>query len=111
MKKNLAKKIISVILSFALLMTYLPLSILAANQTGSTSIADPKTLSQWETWFDKNNSRYAGGVFLDKSVYTASEAKSDRYFEDIRDSLSFGSVEIVFFDLLLAVALSLLFLI
>ena len=90
MKKDLSKRIISVILCLTLIMAYLPISIMAANENASTSIADPKTLSQWETWFNENSSRYAGGVFLDKSVYTATEAKSDRYFEDIRDSLSFG---------------------
>ncbi len=91
MKTNFSKRVLGVFLCIALIMTYLPISAMAASENNSTSVADPKTLNQWETWFPADSSRYAGGVFLDKSVYTATEAKTDAYFEDIRDSLSFGN--------------------
>lgn len=89
MNKNFSKKVTSIIICIALLVTYLPISALAATGS-STSVADPKTLGDWETYFSPDSSRYAGGVFLDKSVYTASEAMTDTYFADIQDSLSFG---------------------
>ena len=92
MKHSFSKKFLSAFLCIALIMTYLPLSVLAAPATqNSTSVADPKTLSDWQTWFPADSSRAAGSIFLDKSVYTASEAKSDTYFRDIQGSLSFGS--------------------
>lgn len=90
MKTIFSKKNMSIFLCIALIMTYLPITALAASENNSTSVADPKTLNDWETYFSPESSRYAGGVYLDKSVYTASEAKTDKYFEDIQGSLSFG---------------------
>lgn len=91
MKHNLSKKVLSVALCLALLMAYMPVwALTASSASGSTSIADPKTLSQWQTWFPEGSSRAAGSIFVDKSVYTATEAKTDAYFADIRDSLTFG---------------------
>ncbi len=89
MKNKFSTKLLSILLCLTLVMTYLPFTAMAA-PSYSSSIADPKTLSDWEKWFLPESSRYAGGVFLDKSVYTASEALSDPYFSDIRDNLSFG---------------------
>ena len=90
MKTKLTKKIVSIFLSVVLLMSCLPISVWAAPvATNSSSVADPKTLNGWETWFPEGSSRAAGSIFLDKSVYTASEALSDDYFRDIRTSLSF----------------------
>lgn len=91
MKKNFSKRILSLFVCIALVMTYLPITAMAAQSGTSTSIADPKTLSDWQTWFSEDSSRYAGGVFVDKSVYTATEAKNDEYFEDIKDSLNFSN--------------------
>jgi len=82
MKTVFSKKLLSVFLCVALVMTYLPLSAISASAaTNSTSVADPKTLSGWEDWFPVTSSRAAGSIFLDKSVYTASEAKQDDYFK------------------------------
>ena len=97
MKKRLgfAKQILSVVLCFAMLLTYLPplssVSVNAATDTTlSTSVADAKTLDGWYEWFAPTSSRNAGGVFIDKSVYTATEALSDAYFSDVKSSLKFG---------------------
>ncbi len=90
MNKTIFKRTISMILTVVMLISCLPVVGMAAAGS-STSVADPKTLSDWENWFSSESSRYAGGVFLDKSVYTATEAKADDYFEDIRSSLSFGT--------------------
>ncbi len=91
MKTKLLKRITSTFLCLVLLMSYLPLSVWAASgRAVGTSVTDPKTLSQWESIFSPGSSRYAGQIFLDKSVYTATEAKTDDYFKDIRSSLTFG---------------------
>ena len=89
MRLNSLKKWFSALLCPALVLSFLPLAAGAASV--STSVADPETLSSWETRFPVSSSRYSGGLFLDKSVYTASEALSDEYFKDIRGKLSFGS--------------------
>ncbi len=91
--KNLnAKRILSFLLAIVIIFTTMPMLGLttAAEGLQSTSIADPKTLSNWEDWFDEGSSRYAGAVYVDKSVYTADEAMSDSYFANIRDSFTFG---------------------
>lgn len=91
MKTKKLKKLLSVILCFALIMSYLPLTALITSAASeSTSVADPKTLGSWQNWFSKDSTRYAGGVFLDKSVYTATEAVTDSYFADVKSSLAFG---------------------
>ena len=70
MKTKLTKKIVSIFLSVVLLMSCLPISVWAAPvATNSSSVADPKTLNGWETWFPEGSSRAAGSIFLDKSVY------------------------------------------
>ncbi len=86
---SISKKFISVLICLSLIFSYLPmtLSVSAAN---INTVADAKTLSNWESWYPENSSRYAGGVFVDKSVYTADEAMSDSYFAGIKNKLSFG---------------------
>lgn len=91
MKTKFTKRLLSIAICIALLMTYLPAwTMTVSGEAISTSVADPQTLSQWQTWFPANSSRAAGSIFLDKSVYTATEAKNDAYFADIRNALSFG---------------------
>lgn len=85
-----SKRIISLLLCAALVLSYIPFSFSAKAASVGTSIADAKTLNNWTQWFSDSSSRYAGSVYLDKSVYTASEAKSDNYFADIRNNLTFG---------------------
>lgn len=54
--------------------------------------ADPATIDSWKEWFSDDSTRYSGGIFLDKTVYTGTDAvKSDSYFADIADKLSFGT--------------------
>lgn len=94
-KFRFTKQILSVVLCIAMLLTYLPplssVSVNAATDTTlSTSVADAKTLDDWSDWFTPTSSRYAGGVFIDKSVYTATEALNDVYFADVKSSLKFG---------------------
>ena len=89
MKTRLSYRILSAFLACVILFCALPFT--AAADSTSTSLADNKTLSDYTTWFPSDSSRYAGGVFVDKSVYTATEAKSDPYFNDIKNSLSFAN--------------------
>ncbi len=90
MKHSLTNKFLAIFLSVMLIMSGIPVTAVYAAEGNSTSVADPKTLNQWESWFPAGSDRYAGGIFLDKSVYTATEVKMDGYFADISNSLSFG---------------------
>ncbi len=72
MKTKFSKKVLSVFLCIALIMTYLPLSVMAAEMpNGIAIVTDPGTADAWEdimgTYADGN--RYAGRVWVDKSVY------------------------------------------
>lgn len=90
MKNRLSYKILSVIISLAILFCAIPLGSLTVTAANSTSIADPQTLDNWKDWFSQDSSRYAGGVYVDKSVFTATEA--ERYYaNDIADKISFGT--------------------
>jgi len=89
MKRTFSTRFLAAMLCVLQIVIYLPGSITSADPV-STSIADPKTLSNWTKWFPAGSSRYAGGIYVDKSVYTATEAKSDSYFSDIHSSLNFG---------------------
>ena len=85
MKKSFSMRFLAMLLSVLQIVIYVPGAVTFADP-GSTSIADPKTLNGWEEWFPTDSSRYAGGIYVDKSVYTATEAKSDSYFADIHSS-------------------------
>ncbi|MBR2013373.1 MAG: VWA domain-containing protein [Clostridia bacterium] len=89
--RTLNKRIISIALCVAMLCSLLPMAAIPAAAAESTSIADGKTLNDWQSIFDPQSSRNAGQVFLDKSVYTASEALADPYFADVRNNLQFGT--------------------
>ena len=88
--KIVGKKVLSVLLSIAILLGVMPIAglmTMAASTTGT--IADPHTIDVWKNWLTDDSSRYAGGVFVDKSVFTSEGAKD--YFEnDIADKLKFG---------------------
>jgi len=71
---KLAKRITSLLLSLALVMTYLPVSSAAsplAQSLITETAADPGTAHTWETMMgtDADGNRYAGRVWVDKSVY------------------------------------------
>jgi len=75
-KFKFSKKLISTVLAIALFMTCLPLSVLAATSAASTGtpniITDPGTAHTWESMIgtDADGNRYAGRVWVDKSIYT-----------------------------------------
>lgn len=91
MRRKVSKRLTSLLLCIALIVSYIPVYAGAATTGNSTSVADLKTLGNWENWFPTDSSRFAGSVYLDKSVYTATEAKTDNYFADISNKLSFGT--------------------
>lgn len=77
MKHSFSKKFLSVFLCIALIMTYLPISVMAASTAnGGEIVTDPGTADAWEyimgTTADGN--RYAGRVWVDKSVYKDGDA-------------------------------------
>ena len=75
MKKNFSKKIISVFLCIALIMTYLPLSVMADSSGyeggAGIKISDLDTSTKYsESLGDNASTEYAGRIWTDKSVYT-----------------------------------------
>lgn len=88
-----AYRILSMLVAITVMLSIVPIfSAAAAPASVSTSVADPQTIGNWENYFPENSNRYSGGIFIDKSVYTASEAVgSSSYFADIADKLSFGT--------------------
>lgn len=90
-KTSLFNRVLSLVLAVIMVMGLLPVMQVSAARATSTSVADPATISQWENWFPESSNRYSGGIFIDKSVYTASQAvANDSFFHDIADKLSFG---------------------
>jgi len=90
MRITLSQKFMSVLVAMTILFGALPIVAYAAESI-STSVADPATVEDWKNWFPENNTRYAGGIYTDKSVYTAKDAVArDSYFYDIANKLSFG---------------------
>ncbi len=92
--KKFSKKVISVILVMAMLMTYIPLSMfsVSAADTGITLTADPSTMGDWKKYFgdttDLNgvfSTENAGGVWTDKSVI-ADLMSSDDAIKALRDA-------------------------
>ncbi len=87
------KKIISTILSLALLISLIPTNImpvyadtvshdLALSSITSEYIADADAIWGYEDYFTANNTEYAGAVWTDKSVFT----KSDNFTTKFRVS-------------------------
>ncbi len=71
--KKLKKRCMSILLSIALLMTGVPDTLLVASADATSATeADPGTADTWETMMgtDADGNRYAGRVWVDKSVYT-----------------------------------------
>ena len=92
-RNNLLNRALALFLSLTILLGVMPFTGLLASGAGavSTSIADKKTVENWKNWFSADSNRFSGGVYIDKSVYTASEAVADNsYFKDIKDKLSIG---------------------
>lgn len=89
-KTTFSRRFLSLFLSIAILVGILPLSFAASAATPSGSaVADAATIDGWKQYFSADTTRYAGGVYVDKTVFTAADAK--QYFaNDIADRLFFG---------------------
>ena len=78
-KKRISKRITSFFLVFAMLVTMLPLAAplaLAADANGNR-LADPSTMDSWKDFFPitgEISTENAGGVWMDKSVFTNATA-------------------------------------
>ncbi|MBQ8731828.1 MAG: VWA domain-containing protein, partial [Oscillospiraceae bacterium] len=82
--KRLTKRLISGFLSFAMLLTILPLTAFAASGAADSlyhRIADDNTMDLWKEYFPVTGSasnplstQNAGGVWTDKSVFTNADA-------------------------------------
>ena len=75
METNFSKRVLSVFLCIALIMTYLPISAMAASASSDhiSRVADPSTMDTWRDFFlpdGKISTENAGGVWMDKSVFT-----------------------------------------
>lgn len=76
MKAKTMRRLISIFLCIALLLSYAPLNTLAATPLADTAIkdviADPGTASSWESLIGTaaDGNRYSGRVWSDKSVYS-----------------------------------------
>lgn len=75
MKKKCSRRVLSIILCMALLMSLLPMAVFAAESV-SDRVADPSTMDGWKDYFLSAplNTENAGGVWTDKSVFTDAAA-------------------------------------
>jgi len=80
MKARFSKRFLSIVLCFAMLMSYTPIVAKAATGTGSVDrVADQATLDGWRDYFLPGgtiSTQNAGGVWMDKSVLTDDTAFS-----------------------------------
>lgn len=77
MRKTKLNKLVSVLLCLSLLMSYLPISALAAAADDENArVADASTMDSWRDFFlpDVLSTENAGGVWTDKSVFTDAAA-------------------------------------
>jgi len=90
MRYSFSKRIISAFLCVALVMTYLPLSSMAASISNISREADASTMNSYTKYFpttDGISTENAGGVWMDKSVFTdASEFAGLGISKDKEDS-------------------------
>lgn len=75
MKNNFSKRVLSVFLCIALIMTYLPITAMAASASSDhiSRVSDQSTMDTWRDFFlpdGKISTENAGGVWMDKSVFT-----------------------------------------
>ncbi len=81
LKIKSSNRLISLLLCLAVLLTCLPLSVMAAD-SGNTTFhreVDTNTMDGWKDYFDLDNldTSNAGGVWTDKSVFTDASAFPD----------------------------------
>ena len=70
MKTNFSKRVLSVFLCIALIMTYLPISAMVASVSSDhiSRVSDPSTMDTWRDFFlpgGKISTENAGGVWMD----------------------------------------------
>lgn len=98
-----SKRIIAGIMSALILVTNTGLSAFAAEQNravpngnGYESVADPSTMDVWKNYFSTGedaanqkllSTEFAGGVWTDKSVFTAADAASSTELPDAAKSI------------------------
>jgi len=75
MKHAFSKRFLSVFLCIALIMTYLPISAMAASASSDhiSRVSEPSTMDSWRDFFLPGatiSTENAGGVWMDKSVFT-----------------------------------------
>ena len=74
MKQTFSKRFMSLVLCLAMLLSYLPLSAMAAEDAITDNrVADPSTMDGWKAFFPiegELSTENAGGVWMDKSVFT-----------------------------------------
>ncbi len=78
-KQKVGNRITSVLLTIAILLSIIPITIMttSAVSLNSSREADPSTMDGWEQIFpttDEISTENAGGVWMDKSVFTDSSA-------------------------------------
>ncbi len=73
-----SKRLVSLLLCIAILMTYIPVTVFGAESGNNPykRIVDANTMNNWTKYFDLNNltTKNAGGVWTDKSVFTDASA-------------------------------------
>lgn len=91
-KPKLTRRFVALFLAVLIFFGTLPFDMItnaADTITSGTAVADTPTVDGWKQYFNNHSTKYAGNVFVDKSVFTAEEAKT--YFkDDISEKLSFG---------------------
>ncbi len=77
-KKKITKQIISIVLCLTMLLTYIPLvsNTVLADDSSFKLTSDPSTMDDWKKFFgpDVLSTENAGGVWMDKSVFTTNTA-------------------------------------
>ena len=76
MKSNVFKRVMSLVLCLALVMSYLPMTAKAEIEDASGQMADASTMDRWQDLFlgDPLSTEHAGTVWTDKSVFTDNSA-------------------------------------
>ncbi len=82
MKNSITKRFLSVFLCIALMVTYFPLSATAVSASDDriSRLSDPSTMDSWRDFFlpdGKISTENAGGVWMDKSVFTDNSEFAD----------------------------------
>ena len=104
-KISLFKKVVSVVLTMALLLSYLPFAAVTVNAADTSvynRVADKSTMDGWKDYFGPTqmHTQYAGGVWTDKSVFT----DASEFPQSVRDDLKLNNEENSFLVALSAIA-------